>query len=780
MTPTSSLPDRLVWDRYTLYKTGTKKIVSWLLETAAKVGFGDPHYKPTGPIAVKKMVKCADAIAKTQQSEHIPGSMIDLIDEVIRGRQAYSDLFSQRTTTQKPDPSDISHQHFIDALQGIHQTLKDARKKQKAEKNGLLSTIGLANLATPPATPISPTKPSEFSLPREHSLQSLFKNLQVDEPVAQPFSTPEKKQQQSAVPKTQPIVALDPVAESRFALLCYLEDMAEIHTFVRDMWEDVISGRTTPDCATQVTENAFACMRRGTYTLHDTFRGLGRHDVDTFFLDLNAMATAMMSRHADAVVVGERVHWHSDKTHLLCLDATLIASTAIDECRAYAASKKKRGGVYKLGETAESIAGVHPFAAALFKAIPDLHLVANPNNEYASAFYPYDGEYRMQICAAMMTQSYIDIYDIVGPDKIGDLVVDATSKFAKRLERETALRDKVVAEVRNPPSFGRPETLLEILIKQKKFLAQLQSPNLETTKSKVAAEARIAKSLLIGDWEQLKFSKWMTSQASAAIANDGWVTLGLAYLYRASRYFGLLPIEWPDMDWLIKLQSQNRSYVIEVAEHADDEAWSRHWRMAFGLPPEYIRKTNMNKITEGMRKVESQLLWPKLGEILAKAEEVLGFERGDMAEEVLHQIADIVYAKDANKKHRRGEARYTSIELLSAFKQAMTHDELELNFSYIEFWATNAKLLHQIWTFLSPRIPDMLKEHGIGVDMEIVHPLLKEAGLSVSCEAPLVGTQLAVAARMIEKHIDAHGDTFTKRAREMSSDGAGKGTWVVK
>ncbi|KAF2165524.1 hypothetical protein M409DRAFT_24377 [Zasmidium cellare ATCC 36951] len=756
--PAASLPDRLVWDRYTLYKTGTKKVVSWLLDTATSIGYGDPKQKPTGPVAVHKMLKCATAIVKSQRV-HIPGSMVDLIDEVIRGRQTYADLFSSsRRSTEKPDSSDISHQHFIEALQAIHQTLKEARKKQKAEKDGR-NINSMANFATSPATPISPTKPSELTLPREQSLQSLFKHLQVDEPVAQPFSTPEKKKE-ATVAKAQPTVAIDPIAESRFALLCYPEDMAEIHAFVRDLWEDVVSGKTTADCATQVTENAFGCMRRGTYTLHNTFQGLGRRDVD------------------DAVV-GDRAHWHSDKTHLLCLDATLIANTAVEECRAYAAAKKKRGGVYNLGETAVSIAGVHPFAAALFKAIPDLHLVANPNNEYASVFYPHDGKYDMQICAAMMTQSYIDIYEIVGPDKVGELFVDATSRFVKRLEGDIAYRDAVVDQVRNPPSFGRPETLLETLIKQKKFLSQLQAPNLATAKSKVAAEARLAKALPIGAWDQLKFSKWMVRQASAAMANDGWVTLGMAYLYRASRYFGLLSSEWPDMEWLIKLQSQNRSYVIEVAEHADDEAWSRHWRMAFGLPPEYIKRINMNRITDGMRKVESKLLWPKLGEVLARAEEVLGYERGDMAEEVLHQIADLVYAKDA-KKQRRGEAKYTSIELLSAFKQAMTHDELQLNFSYAEFWSMNARLLHQLWQFLTPRIPDMLKEEGIGADMEIVHPLLKEAGLSVTASQPLVGTQLAVAARMIEMHVLACGNKFTRDSGLMSSEGAGEGTWMLK
>lgn len=773
--PAPSLPDRSVLWRYNLYKTGTDKLVSWLLETAASVGYGDPKNLPKPPVPVKKLLKCADAIVS--RMPHIPGSMVDITDDVIRGRQVYADLFSSsRVEGQKPDASDISHQHFIDALHTIHKQLKEARKKQKVGKEGNKG-FGIP-LATPPATPLSPVKNSQFTLPRERSLQSLFKHLEVDEPTDRPFSTPEKQKKPAAAPiPVKHSIAIDPVAESRFALLCFLEDMADIHSFIRDLWEDVVAGKVSVGTATTTTENAFGCIRRAQYVLIDTFHELGTKDTTGLFLSLVQVATSMRDHSKTTLIIGDKLQWDPHKTHLLCIDATLIATEAINECRQYRAAKKKRGGcVYTMSDMATVLSDAHPFAKALFKVLPDLLLLDNADNEYANALCAQDGSHDMQISTAMMTQSYCDIYDIVGPE-IDSLLPTGMDATLKRLERDIANRDDILGTILCPPSFGQPETLLSTLLREKKVLAQLQSPSLDRTKSRTAAEARVAKALPLGASEQFKFSRWLVTQTSAPMANDGWVTLGLAYLYRACLYYGLLSEKWPDMEWLIALQSQTRSYVIEVAEYADEFAWSRHYKMAFGVPPEYIKKVNMSKITEGMRKVESQLLWPKLGEALAQAEDVLGYERGDMMEEVLHQIADRVYT---GKKGRRGEAKYTSLELLTAFKQATIHDEMELNFSYTSFWANNAKLLHTMSKFLRKRIPEMLQEIAVGADFEIVHPLLKEAALSVSLGEPLMGTQIALAAKMMEKHIKAEGDKFTSEARALSSNGAGQGTWIGK
>ena len=132
-----------LYGRYKLYKSGTEKVIRWLVEASAslqahpnttqtgtKKSENRVHTKTTPPIRIhfKELVLHAKSIASADPPRGIPFSIIDVIKEVITGRKICAEWYASESSK---DGSDLAkendfHTHFIQVLKKVRNILTAA------------------------------------------------------------------------------------------------------------------------------------------------------------------------------------------------------------------------------------------------------------------------------------------------------------------------------------------------------------------------------------------------------------------------------------------------------------------------------------------------------------------------------------------------------------------------------------------------------------------------------------------------------------------------------
>lgn len=729
-------------NRYALYKSGTATLVTWLLSTAATCGFGDPKNPPKNPVPVSRLLRCARAISDRTPAAHIPANIIETAVDVIRGRELYVELYA------KIGEQDASHQHFIDQLWNVVMVLKDARKRFKNEKP---KKAEIRNSSGDSRTS------AESALPADRdSAANMFTHLTVESPPAKPFSTPEKPTAAKSYP-ILPTLAMTLKEERRMALVCYLEDMAELRKYIKQLWEAYVDGDLSLDVVGTTTELAFGCMRRAEEDLQVVFEksgGASDRMNQFWLLSLGFMQDMKVEEVPTAY-----------REELLCTDAGQLANIAKRECILLTESKSNNQATFSQAGVDFSKWG--RFGSNLMRILPDLVRVANPMDEFTSDFCPSSGLYESRIFTTMMIQSYMDIYHTIGdPALVVHNALDAAyNRGSKMVEHYRRVR----AKVRNPLAPGAIGMLEQRLSETGTFLKALRMSDIDRS-SYTNSEARIFQTLPVGAIENLKYLKWAISMTSTSIANDGWIVISMAYLYRASQHYGFLSEKWEDLEWLIALQSKSRPYVIEVAEHADEEAFCRHYRMAFGMGMGAIDDRKVNQCMQKMRRVESLLEYPARMELESQSQDRLGCERGEMQEVVLRKMtSDRFFGKGQKNSKQENKKRFTNIELLETYKQSFTTDEPEYNMDFLGLWSDMAELMKSMNDFLYMRLMREETDPILCLDAQVAKPLLEEAAYFKKNGMPMIRTQIAIGANMIEKHIRAKGGFFLRETLGMSS-----------
>lgn len=354
------------------------------------------------------------------------------------------------------------------------------------------------------------------------------------------------------------------------------------------------------------------------------------------------------------------------------------------------------------------------------------------------------------------SQCYMDIYDIVGDPS--NLVLDQLEQTVQDAKNEVDRLVQVKKKVRGPPSFlENIDSYVSALYKEGDLVELAGSASVQQTDSRDTAKMRLRKAFPVGAGDSLRLLKLHVLQVSAIVANDGWVILSLAYLYRAAHRFGLLTINWPDLDWFITLQSRTKPLFLEVAPHADPMAHGRLFKLSRGVPTDDSVKK--------MRSARPQNYWLQQADKLEQFDVTKNIGYDDwIYHEVLYRIADETYP--AQSKHF--ENKYKSLELLNAFKASFIKDEPEMNFSYLSFYNSCAILLNKMATLVGKRIPARFRD-DFGIDMEVTKALLDEAGAAKITGQAMMTTQLALVAKIIEKHVKEEGDKLTQAAFDRSS-----------
>ena len=183
--------------------------------------------------------------------------------------------------------------------------------------------------------------------------------------------------------------------------------MYDIRVWVKNLWQDYVSGEISLLCATSSTEQAFACIRRSESALQ---RDFDRND--------SGSARALFIAYCDLAIAAfqeGRDFYSKDYNYIahdrLCVDTYTLVSEAVSELMR-SRDARRSGSAYEQSEKAAEISKTHPFACGLFEHIPDLIDARDLKDEFSYAFSDGDGEYDMCITTVMICQVYRS--DIIG------------------------------------------------------------------------------------------------------------------------------------------------------------------------------------------------------------------------------------------------------------------------------------------------------------------------------------------------------------------------------
>jgi len=154
----------------------------------------------------------------------VPGAILELLTDVIAGRQFCANLYAAQAASDPPETtvseqSIKSHSHFVEVLQQVYTVLRDTCNSQRVEKHTAL---------------VEPERPE---VKAKDSLPNSFAHLDVEQPSDSPLGAepePHFKTTDAGEAHTVDLShEIDDIAEKEFALWCLLEDFTTFaSTFV--------------------------------------------------------------------------------------------------------------------------------------------------------------------------------------------------------------------------------------------------------------------------------------------------------------------------------------------------------------------------------------------------------------------------------------------------------------------------------------------------------------------------------------------------------------------
>ncbi|KAK4628931.1 hypothetical protein CLAFUW4_08414 [Fulvia fulva] len=785
MTANTPTPPSL--STYELYKKATNELVKWLITTAASCGYTTPKFMSRLP--VRYLQKCAEAISRKKSTE-IPGHIIDTADDVVVGRLIYVRWFGDQHDSD--EESNGMHQHFLTSMESTRQILVQARKERKPQ-------------STPPRVfPRSEEASKDGAA--EMTLTNLFQHLRVEEISGETRST--QKDPADSADHTKPLqepiellVDTDSDEEARFALLCHLQDQAAIRDFVKQTWQQYARGEISFFVATTIAEEAYTCFDRAE---HDLLDRNYCHEVNSWlqFLNLEGHYVEYDDR-IDVTFVDKDTGEVSPLTELLCPTAYVFLTGMLHDWDAWKDDfEQKRCDSYVPSLAAVDFAKrTHPFLERMLAIVPELFhsmYIDFPENSNRHPIHMFWGLYIMQgkdsviSYPLMVLQSYMDMFDV-----IGDISELAIAEYVKTVGQSKAAVDEMV-EARN--SYGLETTLnaaqeelirytekrLSEDVRFKNALLAEEDFSTATYNSALARHVRIAQCLPTALGARVTFLKLRMHDLDVSCANEGLIVPGMAYLYKAARWYNLIS-EWSDLERMIALQTKasGSSFVKDIPKHGDPAWYVDHVKIyCQGLAVQRKKYTSDLKRRQQATLVHSGIEWEQLMEKYQE-KRLYGFELGENNCPVGPAAKDRTFQAVVQDMARNATGcqhdNFSDIECLNALKQAWVRDEPELNFSYFGMWMVLTDKLNELRQRIEKNPSSMVRPLGTTGWTETFPAILKEAALYYRIDQKskhdkqLPRSRLATAASMMEHVIKSSGDRYIKQSEARSGgDGVNK------
>ncbi|KAK4501974.1 hypothetical protein PRZ48_007784 [Zasmidium cellare] len=255
---------------YKSYKTGTSKIVTWLVENARRCG-ADLSFLPATagaskgnepkkgvpskyPVPIREFTSLANTIVSTTSPRiRIPKHITTLIKGVIGLRKYAAKLFAQ-FSKNKTDPAILAdragHAHFVTVLEDVLEILQ-------------------------------PTTSNTAS--QDDDLDNVFAALSVEE-VTSEGTTRAKSAKKVNGPQYEMEEEED--GDDFFVFVTFMNDMNDIRSRLMRVWADYRCGKLDLMSAAITTDTAFNMMKRNSSELLESYpEGLNYEDMLTFLLE---------------------------------------------------------------------------------------------------------------------------------------------------------------------------------------------------------------------------------------------------------------------------------------------------------------------------------------------------------------------------------------------------------------------------------------------------------------------------------------------------------------
>ncbi|CAK1366228.1 unnamed protein product [Cercospora beticola] len=241
------------WNTYRLYKEGTTKLTTWLVDNALRckadvqtsasrnTNNGEASSKSKYTVPLTQFVRMAKTIAhSTDPRIRISQNILALIKYTISMRKHAATFFSKMAFNAGNDEllkSNASHQYFIEILEQVLNILDPSNQKDK-------------------------------DISDEVDLPNTFSALTVEEPTSEGTAPPELPEQRANVD-----VSYEPEADdfdNAFAVFSFFEDLNSIREFISGVWVDYANGQLDLMSAAVTTDTGFRMIKDSCEALIDS------------------------------------------------------------------------------------------------------------------------------------------------------------------------------------------------------------------------------------------------------------------------------------------------------------------------------------------------------------------------------------------------------------------------------------------------------------------------------------------------------------------------------
>ena len=633
----------VISDLYQRYKLGTKRVVSWLAETAStrkkqssEAALTERYARrnhaatngSTVAISTKDLLDLAQHIVSTAADQPPPrdiDSIIIVLKDVISGRKEYAVWYAQKNTKNGSEhlSQDRSHRHFVEVLQESLQLIKQVREvsgtvsasatrpsnrgRGKGKGKGKSKQTGVE-------TPQGPTD-DEVSL---NVLCNIYSGVSVVEqtddlernPVSGRHTVSEPPNaMKSARGTPDSTFELESTEEDKaFALWCFLKDCNNIRTYVATLWSELRDGKLSARIASQVSGAAFSFYKEATQDFTADFPDLASYERLAEFLDIQFTGTGL---NVETLVCKDQqlsavADTSGDALKLLCIPAF----TGLLALRHAIGNLSKEGPVSNHADIATALSyadSCHPLIKAVLTSMGELSVLFL-SEERRKDLHGYDGfiqvlaqcllTYKpLAIESVLIFQVGMDVYDMLNTRLMPQYMAlvmakDFTKDSLQRYEDE-------VSQVQDFDTFGPQSKDSDTRDLCKRVITSgVEKPLIDRPETDIRSE---------NDELLMKFSvifhnfPTMAGRTAATIAylkhldgvqacNEGATVLVTAHLYTACLKTGLLRRPWRDMDFVIERHGAKTLGIRESGVAPPMLSAARNYALALGADLKEVTK----------------------------------------------------------------------------------------------------------------------------------------------------------------------------------------------
>lgn len=732
----------IYFNGYKRYKAGTVKIISWLVESVKSCGRDVSEFtlssdtfsssssssslkeskgkkKTVGDLLVDGLQPTANkeyeiscrvltilaeiVVDSTNPRIVVPYSILGLLDEVISLRRQCSAWLSSVTNKNEDDRvQDESHRRFIAVLEDVRMILR------QQEDSSL---------------PMETTERKTKGKSRERKRENTFDLLPLEEPADDTHapSSPEPAQSRKS-PSKATYEEIESQVDMLVASWFFFRDLKATRDFLKDVWSDYRQGRTGLIAASLVTNTALEQIQQNTEDHWEVIAKLpgapeeGNY-IWWFYCLICSDDPTWRERPSDGINMKTY-----DEAEQVCLpaklwidfwsnntirhDLNLYAGRALSFNRSNMSGREKyaEDGVFII-QMAEQF---HNFALLNLEFPPAVDEVTRSFRRVVKGGGP------LPPWLAFSLQILIDIYTVLGKDMCRgfETLQSDGSRVASILQLYFRTSSK---EIR-----GRNSSWHKFNDKQILKLIGFISRGINQDVISKALRSQMEKhpDLVVLEIYPFFFLKthplfcgllvyWLNTSVrrfGIALANVYGSILSAVHLYNAARQSALLSMQWPDIDYIISVNTPERLFIGGLPTTPAD--YLKRFQIALGSSAvNYARnrrtsryETSSNSSADRMLRVD----YP-VHDIFNKR--CFEFARySNLSAEAIDALLTFETAKSPARAHHirivcqqwAKDRKLSSLQLLEILRYALEDDEMHIRYDYISLHVRCALFLLQV------------------------------------------------------------------------------------